>query len=729
DPALYTLRVTLKSRQVAESVELKIGFRRVEMRDGCFWVNGVKVMFKGVNRHEHDERTGKVISRQSMIRDIELMKQSHINAVRTAHYPDHPLWYQLCDEYGLYVIDEANIESHAFHNFLCKDQRYAAAWLERVKRMVLRDRNHVCIVMWSLGNESGYGPNHDAAAGWLRHEDPSRPLHYEGAISKVQSQRDWWSGELATDVICPMYPEIAELEEWMETPNRSARPVILCEYSHAMGNSNGCLKEYWDLFYRYREQGLQGGFIWEWVDHGLCKQGSKGQEFWAYGGDFGDEPHDGNFVCDGLVWPDRKPHPALEEVKYLHRPVAVTRVNRQQRQVTLENQQDFNSLTDFRGSWVLEVDGKAVQTGKLPRLYAKPHQRQDIKIPWNRKRIPAVGDVCLRLTFQTVSAKAGVPRGFTAVVEQVILQKAKLRKPQLAAAARKVQITETRSALRVNDGRINAAFNPKTGGMKTLQRQGVGQLTGAPMVQIWRAPTDNDGIKIWSGQDDKNLGRWLKLGLDRIQSQLESCKVSQGKHGVEVTVASRMSGRGRWDDIQTKLKWRFTGSGVVRLEGQVQLAEALLDCPQVAVVLPLEKSFDQVQWFGLGPGENYPDRKSSAVLGQYRDQVGQMFTPYIMPQENGRRGEVRTLLLRSSECGRLSVQGDQRFGFSAIPYSTAELTAATHLHQLPASSATWLTLDVAHRGIGTQSCGPDTLDHYKLKRSEYRFGFTFSWKA
>jgi beta-galactosidase len=727
-PDLYTLKVTMASRAGSETLEYSIGFRRVEMKEGCLLVNGAKVMIKGVNRHEHDDRTGKVISRESMIRDIEIMKQHNINAVRTSHYPNDSLWYDLCDQYGLYLVDEANIESHAFHNFLCNEQEYAAAWLERVKRMVLRDKNHPSIIFWSLGNESGYGPNHDAAAGWVRHYDPTRLLHYEGAISKGQSRRTWGSGELATDVICPMYASHQAIEEWVKDPDRSQRPFILCEYSHAMGNSNGCLKEYWDLFNEYREQGLQGGFIWEWVDHGLVKTAPDGTEFWAYGGDFGDTPHDANFVCDGLVWPDRHPHPALEEVKYLQRPVAVTDVDLKGRRVIIENRQDFSDLSAFRAIWTLEVNGLVVQKGVLPALKAKARKTQQVRIPWNTKLFGKDQDVCLNLTFTTVKAQLGLPKGSLVVVEQVVLSKAAVRKGKVVKTSGAIEVSETDATLIIDDGKLSARLDVKTGQMKSLKLNGTPLLVAAPHMLIWRAPTDNDGIKLWSGQDGKCLGRWRKMGLDKMKSRVETFECGQGKDGVEVQVVTSMTGRRRWDDFHCKTKWIFSGNGVMRLEGELKVDETVQDIPQVAFVLPLVKALDQVKWFGLGPDENYPDRQAAARLGRYSDYVDTLFTPYIMPQESGRRGEVRDLSVGGTSTATLSVAGDQYFGFSANPYSVQELTKAVHLHELPASKGTWLTLDVAHRGVGTHSCGPDTLDQYKLKSGRYHFGFTFDWK-
>jgi beta-galactosidase len=321
-PTLYTLVLSLldKDGNFLEAVRTRIGFRRVEIVGRELLINGQVVLMKGVNRHEHDERLGKVVTEAMMLKDIRLMKQFNINAVRTAHYPNCQRWYELCDEYGLYIIDEANIESHSLYDRLCHDPLWLTTFMERGQRMVQRDKNHPCVIFWSLGNESGYGPHHDALAGWMRGADGSRPIHYEGAISRHLGEGRWQQGHLATDVVCPMYPQVVDIIAYAEDKTND-RPLIMCEYAHAMGNSCGNLKEYWDAIKRY--QGLQGGFIWDWVDQGLVKVDEQGREYWAYGGDFGDTINDVNFCINGLIFPDRTPHPALWEYKKLIQPIQI----------------------------------------------------------------------------------------------------------------------------------------------------------------------------------------------------------------------------------------------------------------------------------------------------------------------------------------------------------------------------------------------------------------------
>jgi beta-galactosidase len=409
-PFLYTLLVSLRNPEgeVTDTVTCRIGFRRVEIRDRQLLVNGQPVLIHGVNRHEHDDVRGKALTREGMLADILLMKRHHVNAVRTSHYPNDPAWYDLCDEYGLYVFDEANLETHANYDTLCRDPRYREAFLARGARMVIRDHNHPCIIAWSLGNESGYGENHDAMAGWIRRHDPSRPIHYEGAVHGpwTQGPVDWTRADnrLGTDIICPMYASIADIVRWAET-TADTRPLILCEYSHAMGNSNGSLADYVAAFEAHH--GLQGGFIWEWVDHGLLRRadGPLGQPapeypiaaadvaaaqaechrpggdwFWAYGGDFGDRPNDGNFCCDGLVWPDRTPHPAMHEFKKLGQPVAVTAIDLARGRFRIRNRQWFGTLANLAGHWEMTVDGRPFAKGRLPRLTTSPQASEELRL-------------------------------------------------------------------------------------------------------------------------------------------------------------------------------------------------------------------------------------------------------------------------------------------------------------------------------------------------------------
>ncbi|MCP5039664.1 MAG: DUF4981 domain-containing protein, partial [bacterium] len=397
--------------RLLEVVRMHVGFRRVEVRDRELLINGEPVLINGVNRHDHDDERGKAVTRESMRRDVELMKQFNFNAVRTAHYPNDPHFLDLCDELGLYVVDEANAESHAYLRSLCDDPRYARAFRERVTRMVERDKNHPSIIAWSLGNESGIGACHEEAAAWVRREDPTRPVHYEGALDW-----DWYRDHPATDVICPMYPSVDEIIRWARKA-RDNRPLIMCEYAHAMGNSSGNLGEYWDAIEAHH--GLQGGFIWDWLDQGIRCTDERGRSYWAYGGDFGDAPHDANFCINGMVWPDRRPHPAMWEIKKIGQPVRVEAKSLRRGVVRLINRQWFSDLDWLEGRFELLVDGKPVQRGKLPRLDLAPGERRDVELDIAPPTLSPGQECWLELRFRTRRALAWAPRGHEVAWEQL----------------------------------------------------------------------------------------------------------------------------------------------------------------------------------------------------------------------------------------------------------------------------------------------------------------------
>ncbi len=440
-PHLYTVVVTLESPEgkVIESTAVRVGFRSVEVKDRMLLVNGKRVLIKGVNRHDHHDTKGKALDRETMRLDAVTMKRFNVNAVRTSHYPNDPYWLDLCDELGLYVIDEANLESHAFYQQVGRERRYASAFLERALRMVERDKNHPSVIIWSLGNETGYSPNHDAMAGWIRGYDPSRPLHFEPGIwvkgvEKQPTGKIYDMGYGVTDIICPMYPDIDSIVEWAadrQHPDQR-RPLIMCEYSHAMGNSNGSLGDYWDAFEKY--PGLQGGFIWEWIDHGLKQRTNEGQEYWAYGGDFGDTPNDFNFVCDGLVWPDRTPHPGIYEFKYLAQPVKVVGFNARTGILEIKNRQDFATLAWIRCEWELKVSGKKMADGKLPVLKAGPQNSEKISLKLPAVAVEAGQEAFLNFRFYAAAATAWCKSGHEVGWDQISIPAKAGRIPRPKAA-------------------------------------------------------------------------------------------------------------------------------------------------------------------------------------------------------------------------------------------------------------------------------------------------------
>lgn len=718
-PQLYTVTVSLISPdgRAVEHSATRVGFRRVEMADRALLINGKQVMIKGVNRHEWDEHTGKVISRESMVRDIEILKQHNFNAVRTSHYPNDELWYSLCDQYGLYLVDEADIEAHAFMSYLCRDPRYASSFLERGIRMVERDKNHASVILWSLGNESGYGPNHDAIAGWIRHYDPSRPLHYEGSGWGWERFEGKMLDLRITDIICPMYASIENIISYAKTgpdyPDR--RPIILCEYSHAMGNSNGSLSDYWAAFEQY--DALQGGFIWEWCDHGIAQKTEGGENYWAYGGDFGDEPNDLNFVCDGLVWPDRTPHPAMAECKKLQQPLGARWHDEIAGTLEIKNKSDFTKLDWLRGQWKLEVEGHQIAAGALPTLEAAPGQTQKMTLTLPTQ-MPA-GEAFVTLRFVADRATSWCAAGHEVAWEQLALRNAPPCALPLGSAATPRAQGEV---LVLASGPIEASFADAA---LTSLKLGGQEIMAAPLaLQIFRGPTDNDGIKGWSGQANKPLGRWLDAGYDKIELQPVETRIE----GEAIITQTRGACAANPNAFELHQSWTLEGE-TLRVSNRFVIAEGLPDVPQLGVTLALKDGFENLSYFGRGPGENYCDRNAGYAMGLYQSTVSEQYVPYILPQEHGNHTDVRALILDN---GELAVEFWAQSGpmeAKASHFTPHDLLPAMHTFDLTPRGETWVTLNAKQRGVGTASCGPDTLDQYKIWPGEYRLELLISLRA
>jgi beta-galactosidase len=711
-PTLYTIVVSLKGPNGEDINSFHFGFRKIEVRDRMLLINGQRVLISGINYHDHDDKTGKAISRETVETDIRLMKQFNINAVRTSHYPKDVHFYDLCDRYGLYVVDEANIESHAFYREICNDMRYTNHFVERVRATVERDKNHPSVIFWSLGNESGYGVNHDAAAGYVRGADPTRPLHYEGAISRWGAE-GWHGGERVTDVLCPMYPQIKDMIVWSKE-GKGRRPFIMCEFSHTMGNSNGSLADYFDAFEKY--PGLQGGFIWEWMDQGIRQTAPDGQTYWAYGGDFGDVPNDANFITDGITWPDRTPHSALYEYKYLSRPVRMEAVDLPTGKVRIRSRQYFSSLDWLRGEWELVVDGLPVQSGKLPALKIGPGESLDVDL--GLKEVRTSGERFLNFYFYQRKDTLWAPAGHEVAWEQHTLPAAVHTEAHLPSG--KVSASEDEQTLCLEAAGVRAVFN-KNSGLLVEFGAGDNLVVTGPRLNVWRAGTDNDGIKLMLGPG-KPLHRWLEEKLDQIDQRVESVHLVKGKTPT-VEAVFKASGREQWDDFIHTARYTLLPSGELHVENRVQIGNGLRDIPRVGVTMALAPALENLEWYGLGPLENYSDRKASSMVGRYGGTVSEQYVPYIMPQEHGHKTDVRWLKLSAPDGKGLRVQSQPLIEFNASHFTDNDLYACTHTHELKPRPEVFLTLDAAHRGLGTGSCGPDTLEQYQLLKKEYRFSF------
>ncbi|MDR3509390.1 MAG: glycoside hydrolase family 2 TIM barrel-domain containing protein [Caulobacteraceae bacterium] len=735
-PNLYTVVVSLRrGDEVAEITSCRIGFRRIALGDRELLINGRPVMIRGMNRHEHDPVRGKAITRQSMIADIELMKRFNVNAVRTSHYPNAEAWYDLCDEYGLYLVDEANLEAHAYLHSVCRDPRYAAQFVERGLRMVERDKNHPSVIVWSLGNESGYGPNHDAMAGLIRALDPSRPLHYEGATwawdesftpipQGLLTDPASRSGKRASDLICPMYPPIENLVRWAEANDpEDRRPMILCEYSHAMGNSNGSLGDYWDAFEAHR--GLQGGFIWEWADHGLLKHTADGRPFFAYGGDFGDEPNDLNFCCDGIVGADRVPHPALWEFKALAQPVAVHWLDAETGRLEVRNRRDFTTLADLRATWTLEVDGELVAEGALPPLSTAPGAAEAVQIDLPRPPTPAESEAFLMVRFHLARDAAYAPAGHEVAWVQLPVSRPLGDSPEPSLA--KVQsealaIAYLGDEIQVTGDGFEVAFSRAEGRLVRYVWCNHPVMLAGPRLQVWRGATDNDGIKGWSSQEGKALGRWRQAGIDKICLGAAQVTARADADGVTVEIHQTAACAASPQAIRHAHAYRIFPDGRVVVENRFQVDEAVSDLPRLGVTMTLPDGFEDLEWFGRGPLETYVDRHRAGWIGRFSGAVTGQYVPYAMPQEHGNKTDLRWIGLKSSETSVRFIPEWPCEG-SASRFAPEDLYAATHPTDLAPRPEVRVNLDVRQRGLGTASCGPDTLERYRIEAGDYELNF------
>ena len=683
DPQRYRLVVKLLGTQ-RQYTSLVTGFRRIRVEHGEVRVNGRRITIRGVNRHDHHPERGKAVTREDMRADVVAMKRHNCNAVRTSHYPNDPNFLDLCDEYGLYAVGEANIESHAYNTSLCDDERYLATWLARGSRMVVRDRHHPSVIFWSLGNESGFGKNHDALAALIRSLDTTRPLHYEGAIfhARHSETKPWLAGgRNATDVVCPMYAPIAAIVAYARSG--ADRPLVMCEYSHAMGNSNGSLADYWEAI--EREPLLAGGFIWEWKDHGLHQsvdqtQSRNGATWrYAYGGQFGDMPNDGNFVADGLNASDLVPHPALREVAFVYRPIAVT-ADGVERYI-VQNRQSHGDLKNVRGSLTLLVAGEVVYTEELA-LDVPPLQKMTMS--FTSEMLSHISAAFVRATI-TVQFRwvlrddnAWAQAGHLVAWDEITV-----RAPQP----------------KLNHDSVDGDVPKNTNTSAVLAADSI--FTTPVRLAIMRATTDNDGFKVMPGFGEANriggrsLARWTRQGvmLDRVPPGIQ--------HVQQRTVH---------DD------------GGVSYRHRVTVPEPLTGLPRVGVRFSLPPQFTHVRWFGRGPHENYPDRNAGALRDVWAREPDEL--PYMVPQEFGLRTDCEWIeFVAHHQTVRIDVLEPATLHFSAVHHTPLQLFEALDTTQLERTKELVVHLDVAHRGLGTASCGPDVDPRHEIAAGTYEFGY------
>ncbi len=739
DPHLYRLICALinPAGETVEVVSQLIGFRSVEVRGRELLLNGKPVLIRGVNRHDHDEHSAASPSRSTMKLDIETMKRFNVNAVRMSHYPPDPYVLDVCDELGLWVINETNFESHARYRSLIHDPGYQSQCLERVTRMVMRDENHPSIISWSLGNESGYGPVHDASAAWLRHYDSSRVVHYEGPHRYDLGAH----GRVATDIIAPMYPSLERLEEWalrQATHPDDDRPLILCEYSHAMGNSNGSLADHDELFRQHH--GLQGGFIWEWIDHGL-RVGTdfEGRPVWAYGGHFGDTPHDGAFVADGLVWPDRTPHPGLFEAAHIWRPVRARLAD--SGELLIANERDFSSLDDLQCTYEVLVNGAAVELGSIDVPHVGPGQTIAVPLPGAHLQLAQGEEGHVTVRWSTREATQWSPTNHVVAWDQVALPvgpatASTQTAPSTKTAPLRPAAQRAAAAISVIDDRIVAAGPISTmthgpnGTLAQLAVKGVPVLSSTPEVRIWRARIDNDGVP--EGQLGlPGIGRtWSAWGL-RSAAVRTITDVSRFGEGLDVRTSFVITPSAVNDSVTIEEHRSVTTDGTILFTYSAQVPEALGDLPRLGTVFSLS-DLEQLEWFGLGPLETYADRRSASTVARWKSTVSEQYVPYIHPQDHGRHEATRWMHVHNGAVGLVFTAhpGMRLFSFSARHYDDAELSDTEVSNNLIPRAKTIVSIDHRVRGVGTGSCGPDTLPAYRIGAGRYDWSFAVSaWVA
>ncbi|WFB06469.1 DUF4981 domain-containing protein [Streptomyces sp. LX-29] len=706
-PRLYAAELTT----AGERVPLRLGFRTVAVEGGLLTVNGRRVLLRGVNRHEFQPERGRALDPETMRRDVELMKRHNINAVRTSHYPPHPAFLDLCDELGLWVIDECDLETHGFHAVGWRgnpvdDDRWTPALLDRAARMVERDKNHPSVIMWSLGNECGTGRGLTAMARWIRERDPDRLVHYEGDLSC----RD-------TDVYSRMYApheEVERIGRRAETPlldrelgeRRNRLPFILCEYAHAMGNGPGGLTEYQRLFETHER--CQGGFVWEWIDHGLARRTPDGRRYFAYGGDFGEELHDGNFVCDGLLFPDRTPSPGLVEYKKVIEPVLIEG-DGAAGTARVVNRHDFADLSGLAFTWSYEVDGETLAAGEweVPPLSAGA--AADLKLPE-----PPVTERTGEAQW-TLRACLAADTAWAAAGHEV----AWARLP--APARPPAPVIATAAAPRRADGRITlgpGVFDAATGVLTAL---GDLPVTG-PRLDVWRAPTDNDNGAPWQPEERYGL-IWRGLGLHRMRHRVDAVETTD----TTLTVRSRVAPAATDLALAVRYRWTATADRLRLAVSVVPEGDWSCPLPRLGVRLGVPASCGHARWYGGGPGEAYPDTRAAARVARWELSVDAMQTPYVRPQENGARADVRWAELTEPSGRGLRIEGRPVFWFTARRWTSERLEAAEHTPDLlPSPDTVWVNLDHGQHGIGSQSCGPGVLPRYRLEAAPAEFSFTFS---
>lgn len=696
-PYLYNLFLYNEGEVILQ----KVGFKKIEVENSVILINNHPVKIKGVNRHDSHPELGYTTPMSHMRKDLNLMKEHNINAIRTAHYPNDPRFLQLCDEMGFYVMDEADYESHGAgndNNLVSSNPLFLKACLDRMERMVERDKNSTSVIMWSLGNESAWGENHIEMAKWTRERDDSRLIHYERAFDQTKLDTS------CLDMYSRMYSSVDWIQNEFLTNEEENRPFILCEYSHAMGTGPGDLKEYWDLF--YSNERLAGGFVWEWCDHGL--------NYDYYGGDFGDEPNDGHFCIDGLVYPDRKPHTGLLELKNIIAPIKAELLSVSELKIKITNLYDFIDLSNIVLKWNIEVDGTTVLNGILDDLMAAPQQSEELKIAAN------IDDFVGRRSYLNLSFHLKEEDYYNLKGQQVYICQFELpvdtvKTPILVDEMSGLTVDKSGRSIVINGDEFSYSFDKFNGQLGSIKYNGVEMLSSPLELTIWRAPIDND---------KHILPQWLENRYDKMKLHVYQVAVqAENDKLVKINIKCSLGAYSMAPVVRTNLSYAVYGSGdiVVSIDGKVR--EGIEYLPRLGVKFAMPKGNETVEYFGYGPHESYIDMHHSSLKSRYLSTVDGLFENYIYPQENGSHYETEWLSISNNLDMGLLVVGMDNFSFNAAHFTAEDLTDANHAFELVKREETIIHLDYLMTGVGSSACGPELLEKYRIPGGDFTFKF------
>ena len=724
NPYLYQIILTMPDEVIVD----RIGFRTIEIRDKVVYFNGEKIKFRGVNRHDSDPETGFVIDVRQIKKDLMLMKQHNFNAIRSSHYPNAPYFYQMCDEYGFMVIDEADIEAHGqfmlyrkedtdqnrfrrWNEKIADDPAWEKAIVDRVRLMVQRDKNRPCIVMWSMGNESAYGCNFEKALAWTKNFDPDRITQYESARYRNYDITYDYDN---LDLYSRMYPSLQEIEDYLK--NDGSKPFLLVEYCHSMGNGPGDFEDYFQMI--HKDDRMCGGFVWEWCDHAIAHgTAENGKIRYYYGGDHGEAIHDGNFCMDGLVYPDRTPHTGLLEYKNVYRPVRVVSYDWKNGQIVLHNYMDFDDLNNYVDIFYeMTQDGITVEKGKLANVVAAPHSDAMVEL---KLQVPSTGKVYLKLIYrlkkQMPLLKPGHELGFDEIKlaneDDRNRQAVKWLEQEKEVGAIDVKENERQVVLQAND--FTYVFDKRTGLFEDMQFAGRSYIDHPMELNIWRAPTDNDMyIK----------KEWKKAHYDAAYTRAYRIEVLQNKHGVFIMEHVAVVADTVQKILDVEMTWKINEDGKIEAVIEAVKDKEFPELPRFGIRMFLNKKMNEVTYFGMGPQESYRDKHQASCHGLFRSKVAQMHEDYIRPQENGSHYDCDYVEITSGQYGIAAVSNDS-FSFNVSVYTQEELERASHNYELEESDSTVFCMDYAMNGIGSNSCGPDVLDKYRFAEEAFRFQF------